>query len=132
MKQILIVVCALVLIFSLHFVQASFLTKTKDILVSKITNLEECIEENSGLDKIQERGKEIQDLWYKKEMWLGVLCNHDAIDEIRENISNIQRYILLYNEDDDIKLDILLECNILKQRIKEVVNNEKLQLTNVL
>ena len=131
MKQILIVVCALVLIFSLHFVQASFLTKTKDILVSKVVNLEKSIEENR-LDKIQERGKEIQDLWNKKEMWLGVLCNHDTIDEIRENISNIQRYILLYNEDDDIKLDILLECNILKERIEGVVDNEKLKLTNVL
>lgn len=131
MKQILIVVCALSLIFSLHFVQASFLGKTKDILVSKVVNLEKSIEENR-LDKIQERGKEIQDLWNKKEMWLGVLCNHDAIDEIRENISNIQRYILLYNEDDDIKLDILLECNILKERIEGVVDNEKLKLTNVL
>ena len=133
MKQILIVLTALILIVSLHFVQGCFLTKTSEILMVKIQRLEESLIDNESVkEDILKEEKEIQVLWKKKQFVFEVFCEHDGVDEIKENISNIHRYISLLDEEDDIKLELLLELNILKQRVKEVVNNEKLKLTNVL
>lgn len=133
MKQILIISTALILIVSLHFVQGYFLTKTSEILMVKIQRLEESLIHNESVkEDILKEEKDIQVLWKKKQFVFEVFCEHNRVDEIKENISNIDRYISLLDEEDDIKLELLLELNILKQRIIEVVNNEKLQLTNVL
>ena len=133
MKQILIILVAITLIISFNFMQSSFLTKASEILTAKIQKLEESLIDNESVkEDILKEEKEIQVLWKKKQFVFEVFCEHDGVDEIKENIANIQRYVSLLDEDDDIKLELILELNILKQRITEVVNNEKLQLTNVL
>ena len=133
MKLILIILIAITLIISFNFVQSSFLTKTSEILTAKIQKLEESLIDNESVkEDILKEEKEIQVLWKKKQFVFEVFCEHDGVDEIKENIANIERYVSLLDEDEDIKLELILELNILKQRIKEVVNNEKLKLTNVL
>jgi hypothetical protein len=137
MKQILIIIAALVLIISFNFVQSSFLTKASEILTAKIERLEESIIDiDSAKEEIKKYEQELQTLWNKKEFGLDIFCEHNRVDEIKENISNIHRYVVLLDEQEsnykDIKLQLIVELNILKQRVKEVVNNEKLKLTNVL
>ena len=137
MKQILIILTAITLIISFNFAQSSFLTKASEILTAKIERLEESIIDiDSAKEKIKKGEQELQILWNKKEFGLDIFCEHNRVDEIKENISNIHRYVVLLDEQDgnykDIKLQLIVELNILKQRIKEVVNNEKLKLTNVL
>ena len=132
MKQILIISCTLLLILGLHFVQYSFLKDSSKLLISKISKLEESITNDESLDKIQENKQELEKLWNKKELGYGIFCEHSAVSDIKESMSSIYKYISLLNEEETVKPHLLIECNVLKERINKVVESERLKLTNVL
>ncbi len=132
MKQILIISCTLLIIFGLHFIQYSFLKDSSEILISKISKIEESIINNESMEKIKEAEQQLEKAWNKKELGYGIFCEHSAVEDIKESISNIYKYILLLSEEKTVKPHLLIECNTLKERIERVVESEKLKLTNVL
>ena len=55
--------------------QYSFLKDSRELIISKISKLEESITNNESLDKIQENKQELEKLWNKKELGFGIFCN---------------------------------------------------------
>ncbi len=132
MKQILVIFITLAIILGLNFIQYSFLKDSSSLLISKINNVEDSIVNEENIEDIQAKEKELEQLWSKKELGYGIFCEHDAVETIKESISNICRYIFLLTEEETVKPHLLIECNTLKERIEKVVESEKLKLTNVL
>ena len=110
MKQIIIIACTLVLILGLNFIQNSFLEDSSKILISKLYNLEQSIINEDEQKQLQSKLKELDSLWNKNELGFGVFCEHDAVQGIKESISNINKYVFLFNMDKNVKTHLLIEA----------------------
>ena len=125
MKQWIIFVLALGLIIGFNYLQATFLENTsKDVLFS----IEELKIAGSNNDRIAmaQAVDKLNKTWGKVNVGWDIFAEHDSVESVEESIAKIKGCFEL----DEIKI-MLIENDILREKVKRIVDMEKFKLVNV-
>ena len=127
MKEIIIIIAILIIIFCGAIYTQRFLNNTSDLLVSKLEELKNGIEENSiTIEEMQNKSDEIYGEWEDiNEKW-SVIVLHDEIDLIETSLIRMKSKIKTHNIDEsmeDLDTSIFL--------VKHIKEKEKTNLKNI-
>ena len=127
MKEFVIIITILMIIFGTAFYTKKFLDNTSDKLVSKLENLKADIEiKNIGEERIREQANQIYGEWQEvSEKW-SIIVLHDEIDLIQTSLIRMKSKIETKKFDESIE-DLDTSIFLLKH-IKE---KEKTSLKNI-
>ena len=125
MKQWIIIVVALALIIGFNYLQATFLENTsKDVLAG----IEEI--KNAGRNNDRKAMAQAVDrlniTWSKVNIGWDIFAEHDSVESVEESIAKIKGCLEL----DEINI-MLIENDILREKVKRIVDMEKFKLVNV-
>lgn len=125
MKQWIIIVVALALIIGFNYLQATFLENTsKDVLAG----IEEI--ENAGRNNDRKAMAQAVDslniTWSKVNIGWDIFAEHDSVESVEESIAKIKGCLEL----GEINI-MLIENDILREKVKRIVDMEKFKLVNV-
>ena len=127
MKEVIISIMILIIIFAGALYTQNFLNKTADMLVSKLENLKTDLEnENKGQQRLEEQTDEIYGEWEDiNEKW-SVVVLHDEIDLIETSLIRMKSKIKTGSLDEsmeDLDTSIFL--------LKHIKEKEKTSLKNI-
>lgn len=127
MKEIIIIIAILIIIFCGAIYTQRFLNNTSDLLVSKLEELKNGIEENSiTIEEMKNKSDEIYGEWEDiNEKW-SVIVLHDEIDLIETSLIRMKSKIKTHNIDEsmeDLDTSIFL--------VKHIKEKEKTNLKNI-
>ena len=127
MKQIIIMIIILIIIFTGAWYTQKFLDDTSSKLVSELENLKEDIETNNiEEDKLKEQADEICGQWKDiSERW-SIVVLHDELDLIETSLIKVKSKIkmgILDESMEDIDISIFL--------LKHITEKERTSLKNI-
>ncbi len=127
MKEIIIIIIILIIIFTGAIYTQKYLNNTTNILVSKLEDLKNNIEQKSAEEnKLKEKSDEIYGEWENiNEKW-SVIVLHDEIDLIETSLIKMKSKIQTGKIEDsmeDIDTSIFL--------VKHIKEKEKTNLKNI-
>lgn len=125
MKQVIIIVVALGLIILFNFWQTTYLENTSKYLLADIQYVINH-NEREDFEKVEEGINALEETWKMVEPSWDMLGDHAHMKEINESIISMK-----INSNFKDKQSLAQECSILKFRIKTIVENEKLKLSNI-
>ena len=126
MKQVCILLTALLLIIGLHIFQNEYLKRTSRYLFTDLKSIELALrredfeEANKQVEYLNKTWKVLQEYWDS-------FGEHDSVEEITESISTLENYIKL-----EEKTEAIIEANNVKSNIYFVLEGEKVIIGNVL
>jgi len=126
-KTLIISLVGLIVVVILSIFIQKYLEKSSEILVEKIDELMEAVEddkinESVGIrEKIQEKLDDTQNKW-------AALIDHEEIDNIEETMHRIEMLI----GDPEEKVELLSELNRLSFYLKHIPEREAFSIENIL
>lgn len=125
MKQVCILITALLLIIGLHIFQNEYLDRTSKYLLTDLKSIDLALRR----EDFEEAKKQIVSLnktWQGLQEYWDSFGEHDSIEEITESMSSLENYIKL-----EEKTEAIIEANNVKSNIHFVLQGEKLSIGNV-
>ena len=125
MKQICILITALLLIIGLHIFQNEYLDRTSKYLLTDLKSIDLALRR----EDFEEAKKQIVGLnktWSGLQEYWDSFGEHDSIEEITESMSTLENYIKL-----EEKTEAIIEANNVKSNIHFVLQGEKVSIGNV-
>ncbi len=126
MKQIIIMIVILLIIFTGAWYIQKFLDDTSYELVNELEDLKTGLEENEKEEKLREKSNEVYGQWKNiSERW-SVIVLHDELDLIETSIIKVKSKIEVGNLDEskeDVDTSIFL--------LKHIAEKEKTSLKNI-
>lgn len=124
MKEYIILVVVLVLIFTPNTLFKNYLKKSGNELISIVNDLKNDIEENrikeGKSDKLKKAFLEREKIWI-------MIVDHDMLDEIEYQIEDC---VALY--DNDYKKEFIAAANRLVDAVEDLYKREEISLSNII
>lgn len=126
MKQIVIMLVCIVLIFSAGIAEIKYLNKTSIYLNSDIEYIKNAVE-NNNYELAAKQMETTYSSWQNiKSIW-GIIILHDELDDIEEAIIELKENIKFEDEN-----ECLLAIEKIKSDIEHTVKRQKLCIDNIL
>lgn len=124
MKEAVIIIVSLALVFIPNFILKNFLDRTgKDVL-----NILETMKEDIKNDMMpnEEKSKVLKETFLEKEKSWIMIVHHEILDEIEDGI---EECIFYYNYSE--KAEFLSACGRLKNHIEDLKKREEISVVNI-
>ena len=125
MKQWIIIVVALGLIIGFNYLQATFLENTSKDVLAGIEEIKNAGRNNDRKAMAQAVDR-LNKTWEKVNIGWDIFAEHDSVESVEESIAKIKGCL----EIDEINI-MLIENDILREKVKRIVDMEKFKLVNV-
>lgn len=126
-KTLVISIAGFLIIIVLSIFIQKYLEKSSEILVEKIDELMEVVEDDQINESIEIREK-VQEKWDGTKKKWAALIDHQEIDNIEETMHRIEMLI----GDPEEKVELLSELNRLSFYLKHIPERESFSLENVM
>jgi len=126
-KTLIISLVGLIVVVILSIFIQKYLEKSSEILVEKIDELMEAVEDDKINESVGIREK-IQEKWDDTQNKWAALIDHEEIDNIEETMHRVEMLI----GDPEEKVELLSELNRLRFYLKHIPEREAFSLENVL
>ena len=126
MKQIIIMIVILLIIFTGAWYIQKFLDDTSYELVNELEDLKTGLEEDINEEKLKEKSNEVYGQWKDMSERWSVIVLHDELDLIETSIIKVKSKIEVGNLDEskeDVDTSIFL--------LKHIAEKEKTSLKNI-
>ena len=126
MKQYIIIIGALSIIFLLSFWQSNYLKQTSRYILTDINEIDSCVKREDyegalvAIDELEFTWENIKSGW-------DIFGEHDDIEQISEHIQSIRVYAKYKDKE-----ELVNEYTLLKGIIQHVTQTEQLSFSNVL
>lgn len=114
-KEIIISIIIIISIFSLDFVTQNYTNESVSQTSEMLTDLKEKI--NKGEDNLNNNLKEITVSWKDKRKKLAYFIEHDELEKVDVNLTNIRSYIEV--SDFDMAIYSIDEAEYILEHIKQ-------------
>lgn len=125
MKEILIIIAVLLLVFIPNIIFKNFLDKSGSELIDILESMNQDIQNEQEADK-QKSEKLKQTFLEKEEKWI-LIVDHEILDEVE---NSLQECIAFYNAED--KMEYESSFGKLKNHIEDLTKREETTLRNIL
>lgn len=125
MKQWIIIVVALGLIIGFNYLQATFLENTCKEVLASIEKIE-IAGRNNDIKAMTHAVDRLNKNWSKINIGWDIFAEHDSVESVEESITKIKGCLEL----DEINI-MLIENDILREKVKRIVDMEKFKFVNV-
>ena len=125
MKQWIIIVLALGLIIGFNYLQSTFLENTSKEVLFSIEELKIAGSNNDRIAMAQAVDR-LNKTWEKVNTTWDIFAEHDSVESLEESIIKINASLEL----DEVNI-MLIENEILKGKVKRIVDMEKIKFVNV-
>ncbi|MBE5812907.1 MAG: DUF4363 family protein [Clostridiales bacterium] len=126
-KTLIISLVGLIVVVILSIFIQKYLEKSSEILVEKIDELMEAVEDDKINESVGIREK-IQEKWDDTQNKWAALIDHEEIDNIEETMHRIEMLI----GDPEEKVELLSELNRLSFYLKHIPEREAFSIENIL
>ena len=125
MKQYIILISALILVIVCNVFQSRYLQKSSKELLEYINEIKVSLENNNDND-IKFKIQNLENYWKsKKEIW-DILTEHDDVEEFESHLASLKVHTSVFEKNESLN-----EIAFLSQRIKHILENEKVSLGTV-
>lgn len=125
MKQWIIIIVAISLIFGFNYWQCTFLKNTSKYILTDINEVKITALRNDET-AMKNAVNELHETWKNIKKGWDVFAEHDSVEGIEDSITRIKAHVELGN----IK-ELLVENDVLKEKIERIVDMETFKLVNV-
>lgn len=125
MKEILIIIAVLLLVFIPNIIFKNFLDQSGSELIDILESMNQDIQNEQEADK-QKSEKLKQTFLEKEEKWI-LIVDHEILDEVE---NSLQECIAFYNAED--KMEYESSFGKLKNHIEDLTKREETTLRNIL
>jgi len=126
-KTLIISLIGIFVVVILSIFIQKYLEKSSEILVEKIDELMEVVEDDKINESIEIR-ENVQEKWDDTKNKWAALIDHEEIDNIEETMHRIEMLI----GDPEEEVELLSELNRLSFYLKHIPEREKFSLENIL
>ena len=125
MKEAIIIICVLVIVFVPNILFKNYLKDSGKELIKILEDLENDVK--NGNTENAENAKKLKDKFLEKEKKWILIVDHDILDEIEDGIAECIAY---YNDEE--KTEFISAYNKLKEHIKDLKKREEISLANIM
>ena len=125
MRQYIILIVTFVLVLVMYYIQISYLKETKEYLLADLYEIEFYVKENDYKQALNS-AKSLENSFYSYEDSWDAYSDHSHVEEIKEYICTIIKYI-----EEEERTEVLVNTSCLSNKLKHVTNTEKLTIANI-
>lgn len=115
LKEIIISITIIVIIFSLDFLTRSYTDESIKQTTIMLDSLKEKIK--NGEDSTNKNIEELIDSWWNKRKKLSYFIEHDELEKVDTNLTNLKSYIEV--SDYDMAINSIDEAKYILEHIKQ-------------
>ena len=115
LKEIIISIMIIVIIFSLDFLTTSYTDESIKQTTIMLDSLKEKIK--NGEDSTNKNIEELIDSWWNKRKKLSYFIEHDELEKVDTNLTNLKSYIEV--SDYDMAINSIDEAKYILEHIKQ-------------
>lgn len=115
LKEIIISIMIIVIIFSLDFLTRSYTDESIKQTTIMLDSLKEKIK--NGEDSTNKNIEELIDSWWNKRKKLSYFIEHDELEKVDTNLTNLKSYIEV--SDYDMAINSIDEAKYILEHIKQ-------------
>lgn len=125
MKEFIIIIVVLLLVFVPNILFKNYLAKSGTELISILESMNQDIQNDVKADL--EKSKLLQETFWEKENYWILIVDHEILDEVE---NSLQECIAFYNAED--KMEYESSFGKLKNHIEDLTKREETTLRNIL
>ena len=125
MKEAIIIICVLVIVFVPNFLFKNYLKDSGKELIKILEDLENDVK--NGNTENAENAKKLKDKFLEKEKKWILIVDHEILDEIE---NGVEECVAFYDAED--KMEFEASYNKLKNSIEDLGKREETTIANIL